>query len=110
MYYKVLLFLDDTGDGETCKLLPDRGPCKHSKASLKRWYFDPSEGVCKTFIYGGCLGNKNRFRTKMECLNHCAPGREHPKFYYPNKKYFFQKFKSYPVTPNLFKDSKNKVE
>ena len=60
------------------KDLPDRcivkaelGPCKHY---VHKWAFNKTEGKCNTFIYGGCLGNDNRFNSELECLHVCVGG------------------------------------
>ncbi|NP_001267819.1 cysteine rich BMP regulator 2 precursor [Hydra vulgaris] len=54
---------------EVCKLAPDTGACY---AYFPRWHFDISTGTCKEFIYGGCQGNKNNFKSKDECLRLCG--------------------------------------
>ena len=36
------------------------------------YYYDKSDGVCRTFHYNGCGGNKNRFKTQQECINKCG--------------------------------------
>uniref|UniRef100_A0A147BI17 Putative salivary kunitz domain protein n=2 Tax=Ixodes ricinus TaxID=34613 RepID=A0A147BI17_IXORI len=54
--------------GERCYLKPKTGPCKGKHL---RFYYDKKEVKCKTFIYGGCNGNKNRFETKEECQRAC---------------------------------------
>jgi hypothetical protein len=45
------------------------GPCR---GALERWAFDPSTLECKTFVYGGCGGNDNRFTTREECEAACV--------------------------------------
>ncbi|VDL95299.1 unnamed protein product [Schistocephalus solidus] len=35
------------------------------------FYFDASDGTCKSFIYGGCRGNKNNFLSKHACVQTC---------------------------------------
>ncbi|KAH3859201.1 carboxypeptidase inhibitor SmCI-like [Dreissena polymorpha] len=52
-----------------CNLPPSRGPCK---AKQERWYFDATSCTCKTFTYGGCKGNLNRFMTKQDCEGSCG--------------------------------------
>ncbi|XP_019365286.1 PREDICTED: inter-alpha-trypsin inhibitor-like [Gavialis gangeticus] len=54
-----------------CRLPKDRGPCKDS---FQRFYYNPAARTCRTFIYGGCLGNGNNFRTFQQCLNKCRFG------------------------------------
>ena len=52
-----------------CKLPPEVGPCR---ASERRWAFDATKGNCIEFIYGGCQGNANNFKTKTECETKCG--------------------------------------
>jgi hypothetical protein len=33
----------------------------------EQWYYDPAYKQCVSFHYGGCLGNANRFNTKLDC-------------------------------------------
>ena len=53
-----------------CNLPMKDGLCR---ATFPRWYFNRQTGVCEHFLYGGCGGNKNNFRTKDECIRACAP-------------------------------------
>lgn len=53
---------------EYCFKPYDSGPCHNME---NRWYYDRSDGVCKEFIYGGCEGNENRFKTRHECETKC---------------------------------------
>ncbi|XP_007938627.1 kunitz-type protease inhibitor 1 [Orycteropus afer afer] len=41
------------------------------RSSFPRWYYDPTEQICKSFIYGGCLGNKNNYIREEECKLAC---------------------------------------
>uniref|UniRef100_A0A8C6YHJ3 Serine peptidase inhibitor, Kunitz type 2 n=1 Tax=Naja naja TaxID=35670 RepID=A0A8C6YHJ3_NAJNA len=45
------------------------GPCR---ASFLRWYFDLESRMCKTFIYGGCHGNKNNYLFEEHCWSQCT--------------------------------------
>ncbi|VDL86051.1 unnamed protein product [Nippostrongylus brasiliensis] len=36
-----------------------------------KWFWDEADESCKEFHYGGCMGNKNRFNTRHECLKQC---------------------------------------
>jgi hypothetical protein len=65
---------DDGNDGvycceDICHLFPETGPCE---GSLTRYYYNPLENECKTFMYGGCQGNKNNFQTKTSCEDQCV--------------------------------------
>ena len=52
-----------------CESEPDDGYCR---AAFERYYFDKIENTCKTFIYGGCGGNDNRYPTKKNCFDACS--------------------------------------
>ncbi|KAK2142111.1 hypothetical protein LSH36_995g00059, partial [Paralvinella palmiformis] len=60
---------------DACTLPKKPGPCK---GSFKRYYFDIDEMICKAFIYGGCQGNANNYKTLEECNDSCF-GRFCPK-------------------------------
>ena len=55
---------------ESCFLPGDAGSSCSDAAAL--WYYDSSVGVCTQFLYGGCGGNQNRFRTRDECRQRCG--------------------------------------
>ncbi|KFD57985.1 hypothetical protein M514_01218 [Trichuris suis] len=58
------------GHCDRCHLPSDSGPCG---ASMYRWYYDASSGKCKKFVYGGCGGNSNNYKSKEDCLRACNP-------------------------------------
>lgn len=64
------------GDGDACvaicKLPVDPGPC--ADGQFTRWYFDETQQTCAPFIYNGCAGNLNRFKSFKACLDYCRPG------------------------------------
>lgn len=45
------------------------GPCE---GYYPHWYYDKDRKHCTQFVYGGCLGNNNRFETRDECQALCA--------------------------------------
>ena len=51
-----------------CKLKPVTGLCR---AAIPRFYFDSNQGICRQFVYGGCGGNQNNFKTRQECRRRC---------------------------------------
>jgi len=53
-----------------CQLPVDSGPC--SEGYYKRWYFDEDRQTCIPFIYSGCAGNRNRFKSFQSCLKFCS--------------------------------------
>lgn len=53
---------------ELCGLPKDKGPCP---GTFIRWFYNATDKVCQEFVYGGCLGNLNRFETKEECSEQC---------------------------------------
>lgn len=74
----VLDIIDDLPGGdaffEYCASEPAVGRCT---GHFKYFYFDMSRGICRTFEYGGCHGNLNRFETEWSCMETCmyAPAR-----------------------------------
>ena len=52
-----------------CKLPVKTGPCR---AHTSRYYFSQKDGKCKKFIFGGCRGNENNFKTHKECEKRCG--------------------------------------
>ena len=53
---------------KVCLLAPVEGPCRHYST---RYFYDPEEGKCLTFVYGGCFGNKNNFHSTKACKRSC---------------------------------------
>ncbi|XP_077594225.1 protein AMBP [Stigmatopora nigra] len=69
------LELDGSGDdmlvfngSESCSLGAEAGPCF---GIFQRFFYNSSAMTCQTFHYGGCMGNKNNFKTEKECLQRC---------------------------------------
>ncbi|XP_068842932.1 WAP four-disulfide core domain protein 8 [Capricornis sumatraensis] len=54
---------------EPCLLPLDQGQCKNT---VKQWYFNIKQHICKPFFYGGCLGNANNFSKKEDCMKACS--------------------------------------
>lgn len=52
-----------------CKEPVDSGSC--TTGATKRFYFDEEHQTCRAFIYTGCGGNRNRFKTFESCINTC---------------------------------------
>ncbi|KAK5647606.1 hypothetical protein RI129_002498 [Pyrocoelia pectoralis] len=52
-----------------CRLPLDVGPCEGGY--YKHYYFDDFRGECASFIYSGCGGNFNNFKTFQACLDFC---------------------------------------
>ncbi|XP_076155250.1 carboxypeptidase inhibitor SmCI-like [Alosa pseudoharengus] len=53
---------------DQCLALMDRGPCR---ALIPRWYHNAVTNKCEQFMYGGCHGNRNNYRSKKECTDTC---------------------------------------
>ncbi|EPB79135.1 Kunitz/Bovine pancreatic trypsin inhibitor domain protein [Ancylostoma ceylanicum] len=49
----------------------NEGPCK---AYMPRYAYKPSLGRCVRFIFGGCFGNDNNFKTRAQCERTCRRG------------------------------------
>ncbi|XP_037079600.1 LOW QUALITY PROTEIN: kielin/chordin-like protein [Pollicipes pollicipes] len=50
---------------------PDSDPCN---GFIRRWTYDAAAGKCRRYIYGGCGGTRNLFRTRKQCRKRCAAG------------------------------------
>ncbi|KRZ12820.1 Papilin [Trichinella zimbabwensis] len=57
-------------DADVCKQPADKGSCR---GNFQRWHFDYKEKQCKPFLYGGCLGNGNNFKSRNACEAKCMP-------------------------------------
>ena len=55
-------------DQDVCNMEKDRGKCI---GRFQKWYFDKNGGKCKSFTFGGCEGNGNRFSSQEECESVC---------------------------------------
>ncbi|XP_061449154.1 BPTI/Kunitz domain-containing protein-like isoform X2 [Rhineura floridana] len=58
-----------------CKLPPKKGMCH---AIHTRYYYNMVHNECEKFVYGGCMGNGNRFYTVEECNKRCTHAGEQP--------------------------------
>ncbi|XP_064462105.1 kunitz-type serine protease inhibitor 2-like [Ornithodoros turicata] len=54
---------------QSCLLPPKHGLCE---ADITRFHYSQAAGTCRKFIYGGCDGNANNFRSLTECLVACS--------------------------------------
>ncbi|XP_057296116.1 PI-stichotoxin-Hcr2f-like [Hydractinia symbiolongicarpus] len=64
-------FLFHTAKRSDCQHGKDEGWCAKK---LKRYYYNSESGKCEKFIYKGCEGNRNNFKTKNACENVCRDG------------------------------------
>ena len=53
-----------------CRFPRDAGQCA---AAIRRYYYNFGAKKCQTFLYGGCGGNANNFRTLKDCEAKCKP-------------------------------------
>lgn len=54
---------------DACFLPQIKGPCD---GYYPLWFYDSDLNRCRQFIYGGCLGNNNKFQTIEECEQLCV--------------------------------------
>ncbi|GBL77937.1 hypothetical protein AVEN_143267-1 [Araneus ventricosus] len=52
-----------------CRLRPVSGFCL---GYFIRYYYKVNANECREFVYGGCWGNANNFRSKEECERKCV--------------------------------------
>ncbi|XP_063786056.1 collagen alpha-1(VII) chain-like [Pseudophryne corroboree] len=53
---------------DPCLLPMDEGFCSRY---ILRWYYHSQADSCRPFVYGGCGGNRNRFKTRQKCEQRC---------------------------------------
>lgn len=51
-----------------CLLPVDSGMCR---AAFENTFYNSTSAMCERFTYGGCMGNKNNFKTIDECQITC---------------------------------------
>lgn len=56
---------------DPCSLPQKTGPCRRA---VRRWFYHPNIGVCADFMFGGCMGNANNFKSEQECREKCVKG------------------------------------
>uniref|UniRef100_A0A673BYR8 BPTI/Kunitz inhibitor domain-containing protein n=1 Tax=Sphaeramia orbicularis TaxID=375764 RepID=A0A673BYR8_9TELE len=66
-----------SSSAENCMVTSDPGPCR---AAFPAFYYDHKTSTCRSFTYGGCRGNKNRYNTMEECTNRCSQGSERKRY------------------------------
>ena len=54
---------------DTCSKPREAGPCHTYKL---QWYHDAHQEKCTQFVYSGCGGNDNNFKTEAECERRCG--------------------------------------
>ncbi|XP_054714370.1 papilin-like isoform X2 [Uloborus diversus] len=71
-----------TSNEDVCRLPVDTGPCKETHP---RWFYDAQSQSCLPFVFGGCGGNKNRFKSSEICLRFCTGIKAKPTVDEPTK-------------------------
>ncbi|XP_040199257.1 collagen alpha-1(VII) chain-like isoform X5 [Rana temporaria] len=54
--------------GDPCQLPMNEGFCSDY---ILLWYYHLKADDCRPFVYGGCGGNRNRFKTRQKCEQMC---------------------------------------
>lgn len=78
-YFTYILTSCSAGFLDICRLPKVQGACEGYYPS---WYYDKDRKQCAQFIWGGCLGNANRFETREECQDLCVVDRDQGKHEY----------------------------
>uniref|UniRef100_A0A8C3T5N3 BPTI/Kunitz inhibitor domain-containing protein n=1 Tax=Chelydra serpentina TaxID=8475 RepID=A0A8C3T5N3_CHESE len=53
---------------DPCRLPMDEGSCLRYTLL---WYYHGEANACRPFVFGGCGGNSNRFKSKLTCERWC---------------------------------------
>ena len=61
-YIQIFIYLD------MCVTPADAGPCKSPRI---RWAYNKASNKCNRFVYGGCFGSSNNFKSRKECESFC---------------------------------------
>lgn len=60
--------VDEEINVDVCSQQVTSGPCF---AYVPRYFFNSTSNQCTEFVYGGCLGNGNNFKSMSECEETC---------------------------------------
>lgn len=64
LFYSNVLCVIFVSGSKSCYQPKVVGPCR---AGFRRWWYNRRTKQCEKFMYGGCGGNGNNFRTKRQC-------------------------------------------
>ena len=64
-----LVLSAEGGKPKRCFYPCETGPCR---AYFIRYYYNWRSGKCEKFVYGGCGGNTNNFKSKWKCRVVCG--------------------------------------
>ncbi|XP_041351304.1 eppin-like [Gigantopelta aegis] len=64
-------YTDTYNSGATPEICQQPKVIGRCRAFFRRFYFNTRTGICERFIYGGCGGNTNNFKTLAECRTAC---------------------------------------
>ncbi|XP_064417188.1 kielin/chordin-like protein [Latimeria chalumnae] len=62
---------------QACSMPKAEGQCNgalEKEEPGRRWFYNTQSGRCEEFIFSGCRGNSNSFRSREECIQHCEMG------------------------------------
>jgi hypothetical protein len=71
----VVITQQKSGRPAFCSEKPDPGFCR---AYFEMYHYDPETDSCKMFVYGGCDGNENKFKSMEDCEETCQAGNRTP--------------------------------
>ncbi|KAM7393041.1 hypothetical protein PAMA_007928 [Pampus argenteus] len=53
---------------KACTAAPEKGPCM---GYMQHFFYNSTSKSCEVFIYGGCRGNRNNFKSEKRCRSKC---------------------------------------
>uniref|UniRef100_A0A0N4ZPZ1 BPTI/Kunitz inhibitor domain-containing protein n=1 Tax=Parastrongyloides trichosuri TaxID=131310 RepID=A0A0N4ZPZ1_PARTI len=72
IYLVILFFIIKIKSNDNCLENRDVGYTCEEGVEEKRFYYHTKYKICSPFIYKGCGGTKNNFKTSDDCKNTCS--------------------------------------
>jgi hypothetical protein len=55
-----------------CEIPMEIGVCLDNDVEVERWFYNLTSNTCEKFMYSGCGGNLNNFKSQAVCERICV--------------------------------------